>query len=311
MTLMNRGWVRVLTVLAALTLVSCAGTLTPYTPDQHALNMGVSKARQVVLEALRHGGPGITGSPATLFAYTQCQIGADGQFSSGPGLVSAGQGYGIAHANVRITMRGITITNAVGVTPGILIIDTARGQNVVLPFQDMQIDTSSITYGAPLSDTGSRNNLIILYPKQAGCFALGFADPETATDFAGALLVLKREAAAESTPRFEAAVRAYREAAVKPPLPEAVHRFTVQALDAVRHNQLNEAADLYEQASEAAPWWPEAHFDRALLLGKTQDYDDAVLEMKRYLLLAPHAPNAHAVQDQIYIWERKAEVSAP
>ncbi|MHB8455002.1 MAG: hypothetical protein ACYDDO_09975, partial [Acidiferrobacterales bacterium] len=232
MTPMNRG-ARVLTVLAAVTLASC-GTLTPYMPDQNTLNMGVSKARQVALEALRHGGA--NGYPATLFAYTQCQIGADGQFSSGPGLVSAGQHDNISHATVRITPRSITMTGVVGTTPGVLGISTAGGQTVVLPFQDMQIDTSSITYGAPLSDTNNPNNLIILYPKHPGCFALGFADPATPTAFANALLVLKREAA-ESEPRFEAAVRAYQAAVVKPLLPEAAHRYEVQAEDAVRHNQ--------------------------------------------------------------------------
>ena len=204
------------------------------------------------------------------------------------------------------------MTGVVGATSAVFISSLVGGRSVVLPFKGMKIDTSSKTFGneAPISDTGSPNNLIILYPKQAGCYALGFADPATAANFANALLVLKREAAAESEPRFEAAARAYQTAAVKPPLPEAAHRYEVQAEDAVRHNQLNDAADLYEQATEAAPWWPAAHYDRALILANTQDYDDAVLEMKRYLMLVPHAPNAPAARDQMYIWERKATLDA-
>jgi hypothetical protein len=36
------------------------------------------------------------------------------------------------------------------------------------------------------------------------------------------------------------------------------------------------------------------------------DYPDAIIEMKRYLMLVPDAPNARALQDKIYNWERKA-----
>ncbi|MHB8455977.1 MAG: hypothetical protein ACYDDO_15075, partial [Acidiferrobacterales bacterium] len=223
MTPMNRG-ARVLTVLAALTLVSCATTLTPYTPDQHALKMGISKARQVVLEALRHGGADSTGNPVSLAAYTQCRVGGDGQFPS----AASGRYYDIAHAAVRITMSGITITGAVYATRGLLFGGRLVVRSVVLPFKDMQIDMQPIF---------TTDNVVILYPKQARCYALGFADPATTTNFANALLVLKQEAVAESEPRFEAAVRAYQAAVVKPLLPEAAHRYEVQAEDAVRHNQ--------------------------------------------------------------------------
>jgi len=176
---------------------------------------------------------------------------------------------------------------------------------VVLPFQDMRINTSS---GAPMPEIVTTDNIVILYPKHPGRFALGFADPATTTNFANALLVLKQKAAAQSEPRFEAAVRAYLTVVVKPPLPEAAHRYEVQAEDAVRHNQLGDAADLYEQATEAAPWWPAAHYGRALVLANTQDYDDAVMEMKHYLVLVPDAPNARAARDQMYIWEHRATI---
>jgi hypothetical protein len=35
------------------------------------------------------------------------------------------------------------------------------------------------------------------------------------------------------------------------------------------------------------------------------DYPGAIIEMKRYLTLVPDAPNARALQDKIYDWERK------
>ena len=53
-----------------------------------------------------------------------------------------------------------------------------------------------------------------------------------------------------------------------------------------------------------APWWPEGYFNRALILGELNRFAEAMREMKRYLQLAPDAPNARAAQDKIYEWER-------
>jgi hypothetical protein len=41
----------------------------------------------------------------------------------------------------------------------------------------------------------------------------------------------------------------------------------------------------------------------------TADFKGAILEMKRYLLLVPNAPNARAAQDMIYKWERRASAA--
>ena len=107
--------------------------------------------------------------------------------------------------------------------------------------------------------------------------------------------------------RFQEALRARQTAPVNPELPEAARRFKVQAEDAVREKKFDDAADLYKQALDISPLWPEGHFNRALVLGETGSYDSAVREMKRYLLLVPNASNARAAQDKIYIWERKAD----
>jgi predicted TPR repeat methyltransferase len=80
----------------------------------------------------------------------------------------------------------------------------------------------------------------------------------------------------------------------------------VQAEGAVRDKKFNDAANLYGEALKVAPWWPEGHFNRALVLSETGDYDTAMREMKHYLQLAPDAPNARAAQDKIYDWERRA-----
>jgi len=116
----------------------------------------------------------------------------------------------------------------------------------------------------------------------------------------------QNEAEKESEAGFKEAFRTYQPAAIKPQMPESARRFMVQAEDAVREKKFDDAADLYKQALSIVPLWPEGRFNRAWVLGETGDYETAVREMKRYLLLVPNAPNARAAQDKIYIWEGKA-----
>ena len=56
-----------------------------------------------------------------------------------------------------------------------------------------------------------------------------------------------------------------------------------------------------------APWWAKGHFNRAVVLSETGDYETAIREMKYYLQLAPDATDARTVQNMIYEWERKAK----
>ncbi len=110
----------------------------------------------------------------------------------------------------------------------------------------------------------------------------------------------------ESETRFQEALRTYQAAAVKPQLPETARQLMVQANGAIRDKDYQEATDLYEQALVLAPWWPEGHFNLALVLAETDDPERAIVEMKRYLALAPTAPDARAAQDKVYDWQRKA-----
>jgi tetratricopeptide (TPR) repeat protein len=103
--------------------------------------------------------------------------------------------------------------------------------------------------------------------------------------------------------RFEEAARQYRAQSVKPVLPEEAWKYKVQADAAVTQKHYDDAIDLYGNALKVAPWWPEGHFNRALLMSNVQDYFGAVQEMKRYLALAPDSPDARKAQDQIYQWE--------
>jgi len=111
----------------------------------------------------------------------------------------------------------------------------------------------------------------------------------------------------EDLARFEKAVQDYRNAVSKPTLPEEARKYKIQAEVAVREKKYSMAAELYGEGLNIVPWWPEGHFNRALVLGESRYYLTAMREMKRYLQLAPDAPDARAAQDKIYEWELKAK----
>ncbi len=102
---------------------------------------------------------------------------------------------------------------------------------------------------------------------------------------------------------FQQIAATYRAQNPKPKLPEEVHKYRVQAEFLIHQNRFQEAADLYAQGLALAPWWPQGHYDRGFILGQLQQYPEAIEEMTRYLALLPDAPDARAVQDQIYQWQ--------
>ena len=121
------------------------------------------------------------------------------------------------------------------------------------------------------------------------------------------LLRLKQEFDKANNPEdlanFKDEAQRYQTAKPKPELPEEARRFRVQAESAVAGKRFDEAIEKYGQALVLAPWWPEGHFNRAIVLGELQNFDSAINEMKRYLMLKPDAPDARQAQDYIYAWE--------
>jgi tetratricopeptide (TPR) repeat protein len=130
-----------------------------------------------------------------------------------------------------------------------------------------------------------------------------------AKKFLASIYILKQYAIAErnqwklTESEFDQVASVYRQATTKPVLPEEARRLKVQAEGAIREKNLIDALEFYKEALKVAPWWPEGHFNRSMILGETEDYELAASEMKRYLQLVPDAPNARAAQDKIYIWE--------
>lgn len=102
---------------------------------------------------------------------------------------------------------------------------------------------------------------------------------------------------------FLGVVTKYQAANPKPEFPEEARKFKVQAEFAEQEKHIDQAIELYGKALAIVPWWPEGHYKLALALAETKKYRDATREMKRYLLLAPDAPEARTAQDKIYQWE--------
>lgn len=127
---------------------------------------------------------------------------------------------------------------------------------------------------------------------------------------ADAIMVIKENApdpAQEAA--FANAAEFYRNASVKPVPGENVRRYQVMAEDAIRQKQFSVAVQDYKEGLKIAPWWPQGHFNAAMVLGELHFYDEAIAQMQKYLVLVPDAPNARAAQDQIYRWQSEAQAA--
>jgi tetratricopeptide (TPR) repeat protein len=104
---------------------------------------------------------------------------------------------------------------------------------------------------------------------------------------------------------FREKARSWRDLPTKPELPEEARRHRVLAENALLEKDLDRALAEYEAGLESYPLWPQGQFDAALLCEQKKLYSKAVGYMKRYLELAPDAPDARAARDKIIIWQDK------
>ncbi len=103
---------------------------------------------------------------------------------------------------------------------------------------------------------------------------------------------------------FEKSAAEYRALKVKPPVSEELRKYIVQANAFNEKKKYNEAIRVYEQAialDQTA--YPAAYSNLALLSAQVKRYDNAIYNMKKYLLLVPEASDARGAQDKIYEWE--------
>ncbi len=185
-----------------------------------------------------------------------------------------------------------------------LTLTTAKGE-VSLPLVDFDA-----------ACRGRDKGIYVMGALHCGDFSFNWRSPDdgVATGLVAALATLQKEAAELASEQdeqlFKDVVERARITAEKPEFGENAIRLKVQAEAAVKEKNFVEAAVLFKKALDIAPWWPEGHFNLSLILSETGDFELAIREMKRYILLAPEASNARSAQNKIYEWERKVEPKA-
>jgi hypothetical protein len=189
-----------------------------------------------------------------------------------------------------------TYLSTVIVTTRQIVFIRKNGQSTHLRLRDI----TKVTY--------KKGRLSIQYGQEKTMYLMNIPE-KLGAQAADAVYVLQQtvtdEALENDESTFEQALQSYRNAATKPSISEDVRRFKVQAEISVREKRFGDAAEFYEGGLEIAPWWPEGHYNRALVLSEVGDFETAVVEMNRYIRLAPNAPNIRATQDMIYEWEIK------
>ena len=108
---------------------------------------------------------------------------------------------------------------------------------------------------------------------------------------------------------FSAQAAEYRAQKVKPPVPEEQRRYIVQANSWAQQKNYAMAIVTYNKVLEISPVaYPAAYYNMALMHAQEKRNYEAIVCMKKYLLLAPEAEDARGAQDKIYEWEAAAGV---
>jgi tetratricopeptide (TPR) repeat protein len=185
----------------------------------------------------------------------------------------------------------------------VLVFIQANGdRNETLPVSALAVRESILDDHGKVLFTAAADNQVVLLDISA----------DLATKVADALAVIKlAPALKEQQIAFETQAKSYRDAVLKPVPGEEVRRYRVQAEAAVSDRRYQDAADLYTKALYTAPWWPEGHFNAALICGELHQYAKAIDHMQKYLALVPSAPDARAAQDKIYVWESERPLGHP
>lgn len=108
---------------------------------------------------------------------------------------------------------------------------------------------------------------------------------------------------AQKAQEFAAIAAGYRMANPKPAISEDIRRYEIMADADIRAKRYEDAVNAYEAGLKLSAWWPEGHFNIALVPGKLGQYGEAIQHMNKYLALAPDAPDARAARDKIYVWQ--------
>jgi len=104
---------------------------------------------------------------------------------------------------------------------------------------------------------------------------------------------------------LESIIMVYSKMKIKPELPEVARKYMVQATTATEEKKYSEAISLWSKGLLAAPYYPLAYYNRALLYEIQLNYTDAVSSMEKYVELAPSATDNRSATDKIYEWDGK------
>lgn len=95
-----------------------------------------------------------------------------------------------------------------------------------------------------------------------------------------------------------------------PPLMnEKARRLAIEAQVVAQEKNYQEAIQIYWRAINEAPWVANLHYDYALLIAEAaqtqDDFNTAIVEMKRFIMLSKNSAETREAQDRIYLWEIK------
>ena len=136
-------------------------------------------------------------------------------------------------------------------------------------------------------------------------------DKEILCHLADDIYYLKVQTAADKTKgftdelaRFTSVAAKNKELAFKPLQTEDQRRYIVQANAAVQTKQNDRAIVYFNQALQFNELsFPDAYYNLALIFAQKNQFERAILNMKKYLLLSSDSPDARAAQDKVYEWE--------
>jgi tetratricopeptide (TPR) repeat protein len=108
----------------------------------------------------------------------------------------------------------------------------------------------------------------------------------------------------EELERFKPTAANYQALTVKPAITEEQRKFILQANALNDNKDYQGAIRYYDKAFSLNPVsYPSGYYNVALIASLAGNYDYAILNMKKYLLLLPDAKDFREAQDKIYGWE--------
>jgi tetratricopeptide (TPR) repeat protein len=112
---------------------------------------------------------------------------------------------------------------------------------------------------------------------------------------------------AEDLENFKLLAQKYLAAPEKPTINEEQRKLFVQGNAMNKKLDYDNALIYYDKAFSLNPvTYPEGYYNYAIIAALAEKYDLAILNMKKYLILMPNAPDAVSARDKIYEWEALA-----